>query len=230
MKAREVWRDISVRLDFDEVAERLRLKTGGSGSRNLRELIDLAHSLIKPGAVFRTSFTGKKSENTVEVDGIVFRSRVLRVNLEKTNKVFPYVLTVGRDLEKNAAASGDLLRQYYLEEMANMALGKALQSLGEHIKKGHGLPRLSDFSPGSLEDWPITEQSKLFELLGDAEKTIGVRLSENLLMIPRKSISGILFPTEETFESCRLCPREACQGRRAPYDPAFRKKYMMDSG
>jgi hypothetical protein len=73
-------------------------------------------------------------------------------------------------------------------------------------------------SPGSLEDWPISEQPKLFSLFGDTERSVGVKLTDSLLMIPRKSISGILFPSEEGFVSCRLCPRENCPSRKALYD------------
>ncbi|MEW5900152.1 MAG: vitamin B12 dependent-methionine synthase activation domain-containing protein [Acidobacteriota bacterium] len=225
----EILKNIPIRLDFNELAKRLRFKPGGSGSPNLEELVEIAQSLIEPRAVFQASFTGEKRKNTVTVDGVVFSSRVLRVNLEKAHKVFPYVLTVGKALEEKASSFHDLLRQYFLEEIANIALGKALQLLGEQIRKEHGLPQLSDMSPGSLEDWPITEQPKLFSLFGDTEKSVGVRLTESLLMIPRKSISGILFPTEETFLSCQLCPRHVCEGRRAPYDRVLRKKYLDES-
>jgi hypothetical protein len=83
-------------------------------------------------------------------------------------------------------------------------------------------------SPGSLEDWPIQEQAALFNLLGDTESELGVRLSDSLLMIPRKSISGIFFPAEGSFESCRLCPRRNCQGRRAAHDPGLRREFGLD--
>jgi len=47
-------------------------------------------------------------------------------------------------------------------------------------------------------------------------------------MVPVKSVSGILFPTEESFASCQLCPREVCPGRRAPYDPdLYDAKYRL---
>jgi hypothetical protein len=84
-------------------------------------------------------------------------------------------------------------------------------------------------SPGSLEDWPITEQPKLFSLFGNTERVIGVRLTDSLLMVPRKSISGILFPSEENFISCRLCPREVCPSRKAPYDESHAAKYKSRS-
>ena len=53
-------------------------------------------------------------------------------------------------------------------------------------------------------------------------------LTDTFLMVPIKSVSGIFFPTEVSFESCQLCPRENCIGRRAPYDPALVKKYRPE--
>ena len=73
-------------------------------------------------------------------------------------------------------------------------------------------------TPGSLPDWPIEEQRPLFAILGDIQGAIGVRITEDLVIIPSFSVSGILFPTQISFQSCQLCPREKCQGRRAPYD------------
>ena len=58
-----------------------------------------------------------------------------------------------------------------------------------------------------------------------ARKIIGVNLTDSFLMIPRKSISGIYFPTEIKFYSCQLCPRERCIGRKAPYDSKLAKNY-----
>ena len=81
-------------------------------------------------------------------------------------------------------------------------------------------------TPGSLEDWPISEQRPLFEILGDIQDAIGVQLKDSLMMSPVQSVSGIIFPTEATFESCQLCPRENCPGRRAAYDKnLYEKKY-----
>jgi hypothetical protein len=90
------------------------------------------------------------------------------------------------------------------------------------------LKKLGLMDPGSLEDWPIAEQAPLFALLGDTEGRLGVRLTDSLLMVPRKSISGILFPSEESFTSCRLCPRNPCQGRRVDYEPELRRSFGLE--
>ena len=78
---------------------------------------------------------------------------------------------------------------------------------------------------GTTDVWPITQQKELFSIFGNVEDLIGVRLTDKYLMIPIKSVSGILFQTETTFETCQLCPREACIGRRAKYDPDLVRKY-----
>ena len=80
-------------------------------------------------------------------------------------------------------------------------------------------------SPGSLPDWPIEEQKKLFALLGDVQGVLGVRLNESLLMLPRKSVSGLFFPTEISFYSCQLCPRSNCEARKAAYNEDKAKEY-----
>ncbi|MBN2246450.1 MAG: vitamin B12 dependent methionine synthase, partial [Candidatus Aminicenantes bacterium] len=75
----------------------------------------------------------------------------------------------------------------------------------------------SSISPGSLTDWPIEEQKPLFSLFGDTQNLIGVILTPQMLMIPKKTISGIFFPTKEKFIPCRLCSRQDCPEREAPY-------------
>ena len=80
--------------------------------------------------------------------------------------------------------------------------------------------------PTPPDDWPLREQRPLFTLLGDVRSAIGVELTDTLLMVPRKSVSGIVFVAEETFASCQLCPRHDCPNRRAPYEAGlFERKY-----
>ena len=209
---------IPVTLDPGEIAARLRFDPVRAGFESMDELVALAQGLIQPRAVYEVAYTGAKGEGTVEVAGITFESHILCKNLEPANKVFPYIITVGPELERAASAQGDLLKQYYLEEMANMALESTAGWLGGQLEARYGVTGLANMSPGSLEDWPITEQTKLFSIFGDTEKAIGVRLTDSMLMLPRKSISGILFPSEEGFVACQLCERERCPGRKAAYN------------
>ena len=221
-----VLEEIAVAVPVEDVVRSLRL-TGPDGEAKARALLAEAQPLLLPKAIYKEAFIDEKGPGLVRIAGATFRSRVLRTILEKAEKVFAFVLTVGGELEARASQSRDLLRQFSLETIADLALQAAAGFLEAHLKRRFGFEMLSSLSPGSLEDWPITEQRPLFELLGDPAAAVGVRLSDSLLMIPRKSVSGLFFPTTESFSSCRLCARESCQGRRAPYDPALRKKFEI---
>ena len=211
----------------EKVIKQLHLNKNKDALSIVKELLEIAESLIQLKVFFKVSYISKKGEDIVEIDGQTFSSRVLRKNLDDVERVFPYIITIGKALEDKACSFGDLLKQYCLENIGDMALHSAKQYLVKHLQKQFGLEKLSSMSPGSLPDWPVTEQRPLFSLIGNTEDQIGVRLTDYMLMIPRKSISGILFPTEVTFFSCQLCPRERCPARKALYDENLKKKYGL---
>jgi len=212
---------ISLGLDIGEVKGELRASDGVQ----IQTLLEVAKPLISAQAVYKVCYIEEKLEDAVIIDGIRLSSRVLRKNLEKVGRVFPYVITIGTRLEQKADASKDLLEKYYLDQIGNIALSKARKHLEDYLRSKFALDGLSYMSPGSLADWPIEEQQPLFSILKGAEVSIGVRLTESLLMIPRKSVSGIYFPTEVTFYSCQLCPREQCEGRKARFNENLAKEY-----
>jgi len=207
--------------------EDLKITGQAVGKEELHALLEIANPLISAKTLYKVSYIDQKLDNTVIIDGIRFQSRVLKKNLEKAERVFPYVVTIGPALERKIEEGTDLIEKYYLDIIGNIALVKARKYLEDHLCSQFALTGLSFMSPGSLADWPIEEQSPLFSVLNRAEEWIGVTLTENLLMVPTKSVSGIYFPTEVSFYSCQLCPHEKCEGRKAPYDQNLANKYQM---
>jgi hypothetical protein len=220
--------DIPFQIDVGDLRTKSRVKEESRRADDLRRLVETAQAIGKPKALYKVAFVESKDTNTVVVDGVTFTSRVLRVNLESAHRVFPFVATCGMELEDWARSIDDLLQRYWAETISEMALRAARQALDEHLVGRYQPGPISAMNPGSLGDWPLREQRPLFALLGDPHHSIGVRLMDSFLMVPIKSVSGILFPTQESFASCQLCPREACPGRRAPYDPdLYDKKYRV---
>jgi hypothetical protein len=222
----ELLENIPVDLDVGEVKRRLRLK-GEAQSEQLQALIDVAVPLISARATYKVAYIDEKGDDDITIDGVRLKSRVLRKNLEEVGRVFPYVVTLGHELEAKVADYPDMLAKYYLDTIGNVALTKARKDLEDGLRSKFALGGMSFMSPGSLKDWPIEEQRPLFSIIGDVEATIGVRLSESLLMIPRKSVSGLFFTTEINFQSCQLCPRERCENRRARYDEGMAREYGL---
>ena len=205
-----------VDLNFEEIKEELHIHEKGDWN-HLQDLVDQAQSLIRSKAVYRSCYIESKSEDAIFVDGIRLKSRVLRKHMDDVGRVFPYVVTIGSKLEEQARAFKDFVKQYYLDTIGNIALITARKYLEDQLRSRYALGCISYMSPGSLKDWGLEEQRQLFSIVGDVESSIGVRLTRSLLMIPKKSLSGIFFPTEIPFYSCQLCLRKNCSSRKAKY-------------
>jgi hypothetical protein len=212
-----------------DLQKQLRIREGSPSIRDFQNLLDEALSCARPKALYRLAFIEDKNEQSVRIEGRVFNSRVLRVNLDTAQRVFAYIATCGAELEEWSHSIGDLLFHYWADIIKEAALIAAVQALYTHIDERYQPGRVSSMHPGSLDDWPLPEQGPLFALLGDTRSAIGVHLTESYLMVPTKSVSGLRFPLEETFESCTLCPRPDCPNRKAPYDPhLFERKYRTN--
>lgn len=218
--------DIPFELNIDSLMKRLRVQENSRYADNLLTLVHDAQEIVKPKALFKTVYIEAKYDDHVVINGIELKSRVLRVNLEEAHRVFPFVATCGMEIEDWARSIDDFMKSFWAETIKDIALRSAMKALNKHIDEYYSPGLTSRMSPGSLKDWPIGEQRTLFSILGDTKESIGVQLTGSLMMIPTKSVSGILFPTEVSFESCQLCPRENCPGRRVPYDKdLYDRKY-----
>jgi len=220
----KVLEGIPVKLDIDEVVSRL---LGGKAPPVMREkigeLLEIIEPVMNPKALYTVSYIDLVDGDTVWLGEHGFTSRVLRINLGDVGRVFPYVVTAGGELDKVELPAGQ--SSMFLEQVKAIVVGKAFQRFRTELAEMYRIGKLSSMSPGRLDEWPITQQKELFRLFGAHVDEIGVHLTETCLMVPLNTVSGILFPSEIGFESCQLCPRENCTGRRAKFDPELVKMY-----
>ena len=216
--------NIQIKLDVEAVCKRLHLKRD-SELKNLRGLVDAAHQMIEPGVLYEVKYIEEKLDNGVVVDGRSLTSDVLRKNLDQVERIFPFVITIGNKFSENLDACDDILEKFYLDTIGNVALTQVRKALNDHLKQTYALEKTAFMSPGSLPNWPIEQQKPLFELFGEVQTAIGVKLTDSFLMLPAKSVSGLYFPTETSFFSCQLCPRERCDSRKAKYSPKLAEEY-----
>jgi hypothetical protein len=209
---------IQYKADIPSLLRRLRVAEDSDDLSELERLVEEAQGIARPKALYAVGYIEERGDEHVVIGGTTFTSRILRVNLERSHRAFLYVATCGAELETWARSLTDLLQRYWAEAIQEAALREAIRALQRDLVQRYRPGKTSAMAPGSLGEWPLSEQRALFAALGDVKSAIGVDLSDSLLMIPAKSVSGIRFPTAESFESCQLCPRADCPGRRAPYD------------
>ena len=221
-----VLNDISYVANIDSLKRRLRISERGPSLSRFLTLIEEAQKIARPKAMYRPVYIEDRSEEAVKVEGKWFQSRVLTVNLRLSHRIFLYVATCGVELDEWAKGQKEALMTFWAGSVKEAALRCAVKAVGTHLEEHYHPGQTAHQNPGSLEDFPLAEQKALFDLMGDTQTAVGVTLLSSLMMSPTHSVSGIIFPTTDDFQSCLLCPREQCPGRRAAYDPTlYERKY-----
>ena len=223
----EILKDIPFEYSLRELLKTLHLEAESEDARDFEKLLSSAVKVAAPKVIYDILYVKAREEDSVDFGKAVFTSSVLSKNLEKVERVFPYIITCGAELGQVKVPVGDFLQEFWLDAIKEAALFSARKYFKDFISRRFGIKKSSNMSPGSgaADIWPIEQQKELFSVFGDVEKLIGVRLTESCLMLPNKTVSGLLYPTEVDFATCRLCPRDVCKNRTAPYDEKLAKEY-----
>lgn len=155
-------------------------------------------------------------------DSIIFKSQVIARLLEQCEKTAVFVLTIGKHLEEmvcQLAKDKLVLQASVLDAIGSVAAEKVADFVQDRIREvagANGLCTSRRFSPGYC-DWSIGQQKMLFWALSG--NTVGVRLTGRCLMIPQKSISGIIGigsadSNVENYNPCKTCNKYDCPGRK----------------
>lgn len=186
----------------------------------LEDIIGEVKRIGKPKALYKVSFIEAKGDDTVKFDGVTFRSRTLRKNLDEIERVFPFMVTCGIEIDGIDTGQGDSEKEKWINGIKGALVMASIYFLMDHIAEKYKLPKLSYMGPGQGDAsmWPYEQLWELYSICGNTEELIGVSLTESLIMEPLASAAGMFFPAEVDFQSCRLCHREACDFRKAPFD------------
>lgn len=210
---------VPLHVDFDALCRKLRVNVESERADEVGLLVEQAQAIARPRGLYKLGFIDEKGDDYIVVDGLPFKSRILRVNVGEIRRVFFFIATCGEELDSWGSSRPGMLLRYYADIIQELALRQAFEALEADIRERYRLGKTAVMTPGSLEDWPLSEQLSVFAMLDDPKTKVGVDLNDSFLMKPMKSVAGVMFSTQFTFESCQLCPREGCPGRRSPYEP-----------
>jgi len=183
---------------------------------NYYDLLTPSHSYVIKNIV------SVKGDQIVLEDSIILESKVLARLLEQCEKVAIFVLTIGNHLEEMVAylaENGLVLQAAVLDAIGSGATERLAVFVEGRIRRiaiPQGLSISWRFSPGYC-DWEISQQNMIFRALRD--DSAGVRLTKGGLMLPQKSISGLIGMGHanskiENYNPCRTCRKKDCPGRR----------------
>jgi hypothetical protein len=155
------------------------MKEGSELIGRLNLLVDQAQKIGRPKAHYEVVYIDSRGEDHVMIGGVMLTSRVLKVNLEKAHRVFPFVATCGTELEEWSKTFDDLLERFWADAIKESAVKIAVECLADRLVERFHPGKIARMNPGSLPDWPLTEQKPLFKLLGRGPEAVGVQLTES---------------------------------------------------
>jgi hypothetical protein len=220
----------SIRNEFDidkqQVLNHMGYGTSGTPSARVESLVkeyadNICH-LIEPSYSYVIRDINSVHGSRVFIEGsVAFRSNVIAQLLERCQKVAVFVVTIGSrlgDVVRQLSKDGLMVQAAVLDAIGSDAaetLAHVVQDIVGKEAEAEGLGISLRFSPGYC-DWRISQQKMVFRALnGD---TAGVRLTDGCLMVPQKSVSGIIgigpASEVESYNPCKTCKKRDCIGRR----------------
>ncbi len=168
---------------------------------------------IEPRQVYRAFPLQFTDENTLEIDGLCIHSQALFKNLAGCSEVCLMAATIGfapDRLAARASAAGKVSRS-----LITLAVGTALieawcDEVAGMIREEFGRQGLYPrprFSPG-YGGFALEYQRDLMQILR-VQKTIGVTLTESLLMMPSKSVTAVIGLSRQD-DDCAVSGCESC--------------------
>ena len=217
---------IKIQIDREEVLRYLGYQAGHKVAARVSSLVDRhiqsASQLIEPQYSYVIRDVDRVEGARVFLGDVTFESQVIAQLMRRCQKAAIFAVTIGGLLEmkvRQLAKAGRVLEAAVVDAVGSDAAERAataVQNRVREIANAQGLGISLRFSPGYC-DWDIGQQTMLFQALNG--RSPGIRLTDSCLMVPRKSVSGVIGMSPhgdelERWSPCKSCKRRNCPGKR----------------
>lgn len=191
------------------------LHAKGTADTRLAEQMDEAERLLKAAA------RPKQVYKIIQRDELNTQGDSIEKHLEGCHKAVLMAVTLGTDVDLliRKTQVTDMAKAVIIDAGASVMVEQLADEFEDNIKQR--LPEdeymTCRFSPG-YGDWPITEQKNIVRKL-DAQRQIGLNITADSLMVPRKSITAVMgisdHPVSGRPAACSECVlRGKCELRK----------------
>ncbi len=208
--------------------ENIILHTGYKSNSNfpnyplLQKLYNQLKSIITPVSAFVVipqAYCNSKN-NVVNIDGVLFDTAgIITSSLKNISQAVFFVASIGEEFDKWLTGKSD--DDFYTGYLANLIGSEITESLTnwtyrkiiEYAQK-EKLNWSNKYSPGYC-GWNVDEQKKIFDFF--PKNICGITLTESSLMLPIKSVSGLVALGKEIAWQeypCDICKVGHCYKNR----------------
>ncbi|MHA2059596.1 MAG: hypothetical protein ACW976_02300 [Candidatus Ranarchaeia archaeon] len=166
---------------------------------------------------------GIEGERLILEDDIALGGGPVANIIQGAKEVIVGICTIGSRVEAAVAEHmklNRLTRGYFLDLMANWAVDSVrnqfYSTLRTQVKEKDNFHTSIMMWPG--QDWPLSDQVIIFDLLQDESKQINVTLTSSLLMIPQKTVTFLFGVGPDAIKmengiQCQICSnKQTCPG------------------
>jgi hypothetical protein len=182
-----------------------------------------ARLLAKPQGIWQIYDYDAKNQIVLGKPSFTIKGGKIGFHLAGAEKVILLAVTVGEDIENTVTKhfnEGHYAFSMLLDAAATTAVEQIADAMEKTIQpkaEAQGYNMRWRFSPG-YGDWPIEQQPELIRL--SQATTIGISLTESMMLIPRKSITAIIGLIRENPDcrkdlphGCAACNKKDCLSR-----------------
>jgi len=219
--------NITPELCMDKLAARFGAGEAHRFSNAVRSRVNMwktrLNRLMEPVLTYRIVDIPYRTKSMLELErGVRLKSVKLARALRDSRKAVCFLVTIGPGIEEEInrlMEDKHLSEAYILDALGSVAVEDMAEQFQRRMESRHfekGLVSTLRFSPGYC-DWDIGQQTMIFRALNG--RSAGIRLTDSCLMVPRKSVSGIIGMSAhgedlEAWSPCRTCKQRNCPGRR----------------
>lgn len=182
----------------------------------VQTMLDEVRALLRPRLSFVT--TPVSALDAFNPGDIILRQ------LKGSEALCWFTATAGQeyeDYQRRLMQEGDMVRVYMANELGSLIAERVADRMEEVLQlqlTPKGLQRTNRYSPGYC-GWHVSEQPRLFALFPTPNPS-GIVLSPSCLMVPIKSVSGVIgigHDVKYHGYTCGLCNFDKCYKNRTKY-------------
>ena len=212
-------------IDTKETRRYAGLQTAAFDEHQIEAACEEARLLAHPQGIWESYGYDAKTQTVLAPEPFIIEGNKIGQHLAGADRVILMAATVGEEIESAVTrhfSEGNYAYSVLLDAAATTAVEQIADAMEKAIHPkaaAQGYTMRWRFSPG-YGDWSMTQQPELLRLShGDS---IGISLTESLMLFPRKSFTAIIglvresgaSPRHHSPNGCAACDQLDCPSRK----------------
>ncbi len=207
-----IFNDIKVEFDLAQLASCLCLTSDIPEYSEFAELLEAIKPHALPAALLAEAVVVDRTPDRIVSSLGEFNCTLLARLAGESEKIFPFIATCGKSMDKFGADISDPLQRYWVDFLKEYTMEQAFKKIKSEVAQRCPNEKITSLIPTDTSVWKIEGLKEVFNAFPtEAIKQVGVELTEHFFMIPGKTRAGVFFSSNKEVDICSLCNVKKCK-------------------